>query len=225
MGASSRPDARATRLAAAGAVGASVVHELRNALASSLYLARRDHAHEEKLLAHLEKASVEVRHAQAVVAAVLGLARGDALLREATSMASLIATARGAVVLPTNVTFSTAISPQDLQVACDPVLLERVLSNLYLNAIEALAGRGRGAITTRVARVGDVVELIVEDDGPGIDVAHVSSIFDPLFSTKDAGTGLGLALVRAVAEAHGGSVEARARGDAPGAQFIVRIPA
>ena len=228
MGASSRPDARATRLAAAGAVGASVVHELRNALAvvsSSLYLARRDHLQEAKLLAHLEKASVEVRHAQAVVAAVLGLARGDALLREATSMASLIATARSAVVLPTNVTFSTAISPQDLQVACDPVLLERVLSNLYLNAIEALSGRGRGAITTRVARVGDVVELVVEDDGPGIDSAHVASIFDPLFSTKDAGTGLGLALVRAVAEAHGGSVEARARGDAPGAQFVVRIPA
>ena len=174
---------------------------------------------------HLEKASAEVRRAQAVVAAVLGLARGDALVRETTGIAELVKTARSAVVLPTNVTFSTAIVPQDLQVACDPVLLERVLSNLYLNAIEALAGRGRGAITTSVARRGDVVELVVEDDGPGVDPPALASIFDPLFTTKETGTGLGLALVRAVAEAHGGTVAAGARAGAAGARFVVTIPA
>jgi signal transduction histidine kinase len=219
--------ARALRLAAAGAVGASVVHELRNALAvvsSSLFLARRDRQSEEKLLRHLDNATNEVNRAQAVVAAVLGLARGEALAREATRIDALVNTARGALVLPTNVTFSVNITPPELTVHGDPVLLERLLSNLYLNAIEALAGRGRGAISTRVRTIEGGVELVVEDDGPGIDPTLGISIFDPLVTTKESGTGLGLALVRAVAEAHGGSVYASPRPDAAGARFCVLIP-
>ena len=83
--------ARATRLAAAGAVGASVVHELRNALAvvsSSLFLAKRDRKDEDKLLRHLEKANDEVIRAQAVVAVVLGLAWGEMLAHKPTPTTS-----------------------------------------------------------------------------------------------------------------------------------------
>lgn len=225
----SRPSeaARALRLAAAGAVGASVVHELRNALAvvsSSLYLARRDRSDEGQLLGHLDKAARELARAQDVAAAVLGLARGDTLVRELTPASELVAAARASLVLPTNVTFSVAIEPPDLGLRCNPVLFERLLSNLYLNAIEALAGRGRGAITTLIRRQGSGIEIVVEDDGPGIDPALGIAIFDPLVTTKDTGTGLGLALVRAVAEAHGGSVFASPRADAPGARMSVLLP-
>lgn len=219
--------ARALRLAAAGAVGASVVHELRNALAvvsSSIFLARRDRGDEPRLLSHLEKASVELNRAQSVAAAVLGLARGDALQCEQTPVASLLEAARGAVVLPTNVTFSVTITPPDLQVSCNPVLFERVLSNLFLNAIEALAGRGRGAISTAVRRHEGSVEFSIEDDGPGLDPALAGSIFDPLVTTKETGTGLGLSLVRSVTEAHHGTVSAGPRPEGPGARFCVRLP-
>ena len=221
-------DPRTTRLAVAGAVGASVVHELRNALAvvsSSLFLARRDRADETRLLRHLDKAAREVYRAQAVVAAVLGLARGETLTRETTSVAAILEAARGAVVLPTNVTFSITVTPSDLTVLGDPVLLERVLVNLYLNAIEALAGRGRGAIHTRAQKQEDgTVTLIVEDDGPGIEPALAASVFDPLVTTKATGTGLGLALVRAVAEAHGGDVRLEAPPSGHGTRFVVQIP-
>lgn len=218
---------RALRLAAAGAVGASVVHELRNALAvvsSSLYLARRDRGDEGKLLGHLDKATREVHRAQAVAAAVLGLARGDALTREPASAAALLTAAKSAVVLPTNVTFSASVDPPDLLVDCDPVLFERLLSNLFLNAIEALAGRGRGAIVASARRADGAFEFRVEDDGPGLDPSLGDAIFDPLVTTKDAGTGLGLALVRAVAEAHGGTVSAY-RAATGGAGFRVLLPA
>ncbi len=218
---------RALRLAAAGAVGASVVHELRNALAvvsSSLYLARRDRRDEPRLVAHLEKAVREVNRAQAVVSAVLGLARGEALSREPTPVAALVDAARGAVVLPTNVTLSVRLEPPGLSVLGDPVLLERLLANLLLNAIEALAGRGRGAIEVRASAAAGGVEFVVEDDGPGLDPAVAADLFDPLVTTKAQGTGLGLALVRTVARAHGGEAEAGPREGRPGARVVVRLP-
>jgi signal transduction histidine kinase len=217
---------RATRLASAGAVGASVAHELRNALAvaeSSIFLARRDVADRAKLERHLEQVTIEIRRAQRVIGSVLGLARGEGVVREPASMAWLIDSSRRAVVLPTNVTFGVVIDPPDLQVRCDAVLLERVLANLYLNAIEALATRGRGAILTSVSASRDGVEVQVDDDGPGLAPALTQSIFDPLFTTKTHGMGLGLALCSAIIKAHGGQICAE-RAAMGGARFRFNLP-
>jgi len=94
---------RATRLASAGAVGASVAHELRNALAvaeSSLFLARRDLEDRDKLVRHLDKVTAEIRRAQRVIGAVLGLARGEAVTLEPADVASLVDGARRAAARP-----------------------------------------------------------------------------------------------------------------------------
>jgi nitrogen-specific signal transduction histidine kinase len=217
---------RATRLASAGAVGASVAHELRNALAvaeSSLFLARRDLEDRDKLVRHLDKVTVEIRRAQRVIGAVLGLARGETVTLEPADVASLVDGARRAVVLPTNVTFSVSIEPSDLVIRCDAVLLERVLANLYLNAIDALATRGRGAVATHVWRGTDRVNVAVDDDGPGIQPDVARRIFDPLFTTKATGMGLGLALCREVVHAHGGEISAT-QAPGGGARFAFWIP-
>jgi signal transduction histidine kinase len=217
---------RAARLATAGAVGASVAHELRNALAvaeSSLFLARRDLEDRSKLVHHLDKVTLEIRRAQRVIGAVLGLARGEAVALEPANVASLVDAARRAVVLPTNVTFSVSIEPPDLAVHCDAVLLERVLANLYLNALEALASRGRGAVTTKVSCEEAKVRVVIEDDGPGIDADLARSIFDPLITTKATGMGLGLALCRAIVKAHGGEIAASSA-PGSGARFSFWIP-
>ena len=202
---------RASQLASAGAVGASVAHELRNSLAvaeSSLFLARRDIDEKTRLVAHLEKASTEVRRAQEIIGAVLSLARGDAVALEPLPVHAILEAARASVVLPTNVTFQVVVEPHDLVVRCNGLLLERVLANLYANAIEAFATRSRGAILTRVSADTECVHFVVEDDGPGISSDVVGSIFDPLVTTKSTGTGLGLALCRAIVRAHAGEIEA-----------------
>lgn len=202
---------KASQLASAGAVGASVAHELRNSLAvaeSSLYLARRDVDDKARLLAHLERASSEIRRAQEVIGAVLGLARGDAVALESLKIATVLDAARGAIVLPTNVTFQMVIEPPDLVVRCQGMLLERVFSNLFANAIEAFSTRSRGAIVTRVTQESGRVHVVVEDDGPGIPETLADHLFDPLLTTKSSGTGLGLALCRAIVKAHGGEIEA-----------------
>src|SRR5580704_19657448 len=91
---------RAARLAAAGAVGASVAHELRNALAvaeSALFLAQRNLDDRARLVRHLDQVSAEIRKAHHVIGSVLGLARGEPVRREPAPVGRLIDTARHAL--------------------------------------------------------------------------------------------------------------------------------
>jgi signal transduction histidine kinase len=217
---------RAGRLAAAGAVGASVAHELRNALAvaeSALFLAQRDIDDRPRLSRHLDQVASEIRKAHNVIGSVLGLARGEPVRREPAPVGRLIDTARHALPLPASVKFEVALDPEELSVLCDPILLERVFSNLYLNAIEALEERGHGTILTR-AWLGDQrTYLEVEDDGPGLDPAIADHIFEPLVTAKKKGSGLGLALSRTIIEAHGGEITSTT-GRGTGTAFRMWLP-
>jgi len=217
---------RTARLVAAGAVGASVAHELRNALAvaeSALFLAQREIDDRPRLVRHLDQVGAEIRKAHHVIGSVLGLARGEAVRREPAPVGRLVETARHGLNLPASFTFEVAIEPPDLTVLCDPILLERVFSNLYLNAVEALAGRESAAIVTRAWLGDERTYLEVEDDGPGLDPMVADCIFEPLCTGKTGGTGLGLALSRAILEAHGGEITATT-GRGGGAAFRMWLP-
>jgi signal transduction histidine kinase len=94
----------------------------------------------------------------------------------------------------------------ELTVLGDPVLLEWAIEALAKNAVDALAGRG-GTITLSTARVGDAVRVRVADDGPGIPRELRARVFEPGFSTKPGGWGVGLALARRIVEeGHGGKL-------------------
>ena len=109
---------------------------------------------------------------------------------------------------------------------CDADQMRQVMWNLLLNAAQAAqaAGRDRVAVTVRCApEPGGGARLEVEDDGPGVAPQDVPRLFTPFFTTKERGTGLGLATVQRVVDAHQGTVVAAA-GAAGGARFTVRLP-
>jgi signal transduction histidine kinase len=100
--------------------------------------------------------------------------------------------------------------------------LSRAFANLLLNAVDAM-GEAGGQIAVTLSRPGEMVEVRVADSGPGIPAEHLAVIWEPDFTTKSGGTGLGLALVRQTVRAHGGMVAARNRPEG-GAEFVVRLP-
>ncbi|HLM67664.1 MAG TPA: HAMP domain-containing sensor histidine kinase, partial [Longimicrobium sp.] len=102
--------------------------------------------------------------------------------------------------------------------------LSRAFANLLLNAGEVVAARGGGSVRVELREAGAEVEVRVLDDGPGIRPEHVERVWEPDFTTKARGTGLGLALVRQTVQAHGGRVWARNRPEG-GAEFGVVLPA
>ena len=113
----------------------------------------------------------------------------------------------------------------ELLVNCDRTQLQQVIINLILNAMDAMsavpAANRKIVITT--ARVENFADVIVSDTGPGISADIVKLVFEPFFSTKAEGMGMGLSIVRTIVEAHGGQIWAKGKAG-NGADFQVRLP-
>ncbi|HVU36577.1 MAG TPA: ATP-binding protein [Opitutaceae bacterium] len=107
-------------------------------------------------------------------------------------------------------------------VLADPDQLAQALVNLVLNAMQAVERDGR--VDVSVAAAGPMVVITVQDSGPGIDEAHAGALFEPFYTTKEDGSGLGLWIVRQIAVAHGGNVRA-SNATGRGAVFTLTLPA
>ncbi len=112
---------------------------------------------------------------------------------------------------------------QSAAVRADRGLLQQVWSNLIANALEAM-GKDGGQIVLESEHRDGHVRLLLEDSGPGIAPDVLPRVFEPFFTTKAQGTGLGLYIAHALAEANGGTLEARP-GRGAGAVFVLSLPA
>ena len=105
--------------------------------------------------------------------------------------------------------------------------VRQILHNLIRNAVEALEGVGNGRIDVQIGAAEidgvEVVQIRVEDNGPGFKAGSMSQIFDPYVTTKPKGTGLGLAIVKKLVEEHVGTIRASNRSDG-GAMISIRLP-
>jgi signal transduction histidine kinase len=113
----------------------------------------------------------------------------------------------------------------DLHVKGDPVQLQQVILNLIINAMDAIsdAETGKREVSVRIVRAGNQAEIRVADTGPGIAVSDLANVFNPFFTTKPQGMGMGLAIARTIVDAHHGTISA-ANQPSGGALFTIRLP-
>jgi two-component system NtrC family sensor kinase len=126
-----------------------------------------------------------------------------------------------------NVSTEVTVAPGVPLVPCDASQVQQVVMNLVLNGAEATRARGSGrvSIAIRALEDGGAVALGVEDDGEGIPEELLGRVFDPFFSTKEdgKGVGLGLAVVYGIVESHGGQIEVKST-PGSGTTFTVTLP-
>jgi two-component system, NtrC family, sensor kinase len=114
--------------------------------------------------------------------------------------------------------------PPGLRLGGEPNDWERVFMNLFLNAAQAMREGGGGEVEISAHANRDVVEIRIQDNGPGIPEAILAQIFEPRFSTRNSHTGLGLHIVHSIVEENNGSVRAENRSGASGAIFTLSAP-
>jgi two-component system sensor histidine kinase HydH len=214
---------RSDRLAALGQLSAGLAHELRNPLgtikASAEMLSRNVAAENEVAREVAGFITSEVDRTNSLVTRFLQFARPLALRLDNADLAhtldrAIAAVEREAPEIAIYRNYEPAIPPFPF----DAELLERVFFNLVLNAAQATAPGGAVTVKTRAA--GGTAEISVIDRGSGIDAKHLDGIFNPFFTTKPQGVGLGLAIVSKIVDEHGGKIAVESE---PGKGSIFRV--
>jgi PAS domain S-box-containing protein len=229
--------AHRNRVSLMGEMTASFAHELNQpltAIANNASAARRfiergniDPALLQQLLQDMVADS---QRAGEVIRGIRSLVRKETSVHTLLDLNSVITETVRLVstdVLSRESVVTTELDPQLPQVKATLVQIQQVLLNLIINALDAMEGlppvERRIIISTRSDK-GDVVEVSVRDFGTGLPKDRPDKVFDHFFSTKQKGMGMGLAIVRSIIEAHGGTIVGENAPDR-GASMIVRLPA
>jgi two-component system sensor histidine kinase HydH len=226
---------RTERLAALGQLTAGLAHELRNPLGtmkSSAELLTRQVAGENEIAKEMAGyISTEVDRTNSLITRFLDFARPQHLRLEKGDVSALMDRVvtrfeREKSGAAASVSIYKNYSPDIPQIAFDGELLERALLNLVMNAAQASNPGSVVTVKTRLVETnaGPSVEISVIDRGSGIDPKHLESIFNPFFTTKSEGVGLGLAIVSKIIDEHGGQISVESA-PGEGSVFHVYLPA
>lgn len=219
---------RHQRLHSMGEMAASLAHQIRTPLSSALlYVSQMNSEHlgDEKREHFVNKALNSLNHLESLVKDMLQYAKGGKGSDRPVKLEELIENLEQSVESPVQVSNSrivfNAFMP-GMIVSGDMDALVTALQNLVGNAIDVVGNRADIAVT--VNKFSDSrVDIIVSDKGPGISADQLEKIFEPFYTSRAKGTGLGLAVVRAIAEAHNGEVWVKSI-HGYGSQFGLRLP-
>jgi PAS domain S-box-containing protein len=228
--------AHVARVSSMGEMASAIAHEINQPLTAianytyaSVRMLRSGAASREEVLEVLQRVAAEAERAGEVVRRMRSFVRGDEgqiqaveanfLVNEVVRLAAADARQNGVEL---DVRLETGLA----MVLADSIQIQQVLLNLVRNAIEAIAMSGAGerriVLATRAADDG-MIEIAVADSGPGLAGAELERVFEPFYTTKPEGIGIGLALSRSIVDAHGGRLWATAN-PGPGATFHLTLP-
>ncbi|OGV54734.1 MAG: hypothetical protein A2X49_09685 [Lentisphaerae bacterium GWF2_52_8] len=220
--------AREDRMAALGHVAASVAHEIRNplgALEGFAALLGRDLREEPQKKRLADKIVQASRQLNAVVGNLLSYTREmkpsaspqnlNSLILEALEFMQPLADDR-------QVELRAQVSKRPVIASVDPVQFKQVIGNLVSNALDACPRRAGGFVTVCSSSSGKMALVEVSDNGPGIPASKKKQIFEPFFTMKDGGIGLGLSLCQRIAESHDGTIHECGE-EGKGAHFVLKL--
>jgi len=218
---------RADRLSAIGQLSASLAHEIRNPLASidgAANLIESPQTHEEVRRGSFAIIHKEIQRLNRLLASLLDFARPrkpefqpadpGRLLDAIINLMDHSARQKG-------ITIRKDVSLSVPAFECDPEQMKQVILNLAINAVQAMATPGEIVLSAR--QKDSSVMIRVRDQGPGIPEEDIDKIFNPFFTTKETGTGLGLSVVHQIVNQHGGTVTAERNPDR-GMTFSLVVP-
>jgi signal transduction histidine kinase len=229
--------ARMNRFSTAGELSASIAHEIRQPLSAisisgeaGLRWLKRQVPNLEEIRNALETVITESHHADDVIKGVRAMFKHESTARSEVNLNELIqqviaVTAR--LIDSNNIVLKTHLA-DDVPplVMADPVQLQQVILNLVMNAVEAMSHAGHGmrilGLRTEVDPAGTVLVRVV-DSGPRVDPKVVEKMFQPFFTTKASGMGMGLSICKTIIEAHGGRLTA-APNNRHGMEFQIILP-
>ena len=231
---------QADRLASLGQLSASVAHEINNPISGVLNLSTLlerlmangafPAGREAEFQKYLGRISAETGRVGRIVSDLLAFSRRSRPQRVPADLNKLVMSTVGLVSHKLKMNNAEAVlnlQPNLPQVECDPSQMQQVILNLTMNGAEAMQPKGGGQLTvrTRLLPEEDCVELCVSDTGEGIAPENLSKIYDPFFTTKaeGKGVGLGLAVLYGIVKAHDGEVEVTSTKNV-GTTFTVTIP-
>ncbi len=223
--------ARHKRLSALGKLSAGIAHEIRNPLSSIRGLAQfvyNSFSKTDERKEDLNTIIQEVDRLNKLVVQVLDFAKLQKPNLTRFSLNDLIGKITELFKLETKnkqINFSSELSPDISEIQADEDQVRQILMNVIINAIQAISNKGEIKIKTEktLLKGEPAIKLIIEDSGIGIPEKDFTQIFDPFFSTKDKGSGLGLSIVYKLVEAHQGEIKVESK-EGEGTKFVIFLP-
>ena len=196
------------RLATIGTMASRIAHDLKNPLTimhtyadmlTPTIIAKLDGPDKEKWF-RLQNSILDMNR---IIEDVLDFARTTEIKKSSNSLLRIFKLALNHV--KSSYGIQIHLPENDIGVMCDARKLEGAFSNMINNAVHALDGQGEINITMTSDK--EFVTIKIQDSGPGIPEENIGKIFEPMFTTKKTGTGLGLVICKSIIEQHGGSIE------------------
>ncbi|MCP5088043.1 MAG: hypothetical protein GY952_14720, partial [Rhodobacteraceae bacterium] len=216
----------AERLAVMGKFASGIAHEIRNPLgvidSSVYYLKLLLQDADEETRQQFDRIKLNVTKCTTIIQNLQNLTKMKAPQKVRLDIAAAIADGLADAQVPQAVKVVQQVAAGEFWVDADREQLGIVFKNIVTNAVQAMQNAGTLWVTHGKTGEGGI-EVAFEDSGPGIAPEHLEPIFQPFFSTKEKGFGVGLPICRMIIEKHGGTLEAHSEAGR-GAAFIVSLP-